>query len=68
MYVVQRPFGSHVSGELVDLKGAKNLPLLITQRFVRVATAEEIANAEEVPVGAPSDKPKGKGSRKNSKG
>jgi len=50
--VVQKPFrgpdGMMERGELVDASGWRNTPLLIDQRYMRLATQSEIDSAEEV--------------------
>lgn len=52
MYVVQKSFGGPQGrrfepNELIDAEGFRNLPLLIEQRYLRVATKDEIDSAEE---------------------
>lgn len=61
-FVVQKAFEGPMArvfqpGELVEADGWRNLDRLLTTRYLRTATADEIANAEPAdPVFLPSQK------------
>jgi hypothetical protein len=60
MYVVQKAFGGPKGrrfepNELIDAEGFRNLPLLIEQRYLRVATKDEIESAEEEDIDEDED-------------